>query len=207
MTKISILFLIVLFASVQEVFAQAYDSDWVMWNNRGGQALKKGDYKKAELFFEKALLVSKKFGNTSKQKASSLNNLAGVYMQQGLWKEAESYLVLSLSMREDLLSPKDTTLANTCHNLGVCAFHQEKLADARRYFSRALDIRYEANHEDQKMVKEMTWLSKVLIRQGNLDQAEKLLGDALVFSRKDPKNTTATQEISGMLKELKVKGD
>ena len=113
--------------------------------------MKRKDFRKAELFFEKALLESKKYGNRSKEMASSINNLAGVSMEQELWKDAESYLVLALSMREDILDPKDPGIANTCFNLGICAFKQEKLGEAARYFSRAIDIRYSLDQNDPRI--------------------------------------------------------
>ena len=167
-----------LFISVLDAKADSYDNKWVMYNNMGGLALSKHDFKKAETFFERALLESKKFGNSSKQQATTINNLAGVYMAQEKWKDAESYLVLALSMREDVLNSKDPRLANTCYNLGVCSFKMGKISDARRYFERALDVRYQVDANDPHISDELKWLSRTLEAQGLHDDAVKVLTKA-----------------------------
>lgn len=149
--------------------------------------MQKKEYKKAEAFFERSLLESKSFGNRSKEMASSINALAGVHMEQQQWKEAESYLVLALSMREDLLSERDPRIANTCFNLGVCCFNQDKLSEAGHYFERALDTRYSyksGKPEDPHIADELAWLSKVYARQGRQTDAIDVLEQALSIKRK-----------------------
>lgn len=192
--QLALLFSLVLFLA-PEVNAANYDAKWIMYNNLGGQALSKREFKKAETFFEKALLESRKFGNSSKQQAASINNLAGVYMQQEKWKDAESYLVLALSMREDVLNSKDPKLANTCYNLGVCSFKMGKYSDARRYFERALDVRYQVDANDPHISDELKWLSRALEKQGLHDDAVKTLKKAhLLASKQSPKKAKAIKE-------------
>lgn len=149
--------------------------------------MEKKEYKKAEAFFERSLLESKSFGNRSKEMASSINALAGVHMEQKQWKEAESYLVLGLSMREELLSEHDPRIANTCFNLGVCCFNQDKLSEAEHYFERALDTRYSYKSdkpEDPHITEELTWLARVYARQGRQTDAIEVLEQALSIKKK-----------------------
>ena len=200
---ILLLFLALSFIPSNEVHAEGYNHRWIALTNAGGQAMKRKDFRKAELFFEKALLESKKYGNRSKEMASSINNLAGVSMEQELWKDAESYLVLALSMREDILDPKDPGIANTCFNLGICAFKQEKLGEAARYFSRAIDIRYSLDQNDPRISQEMAWLARVYKKQGRIDQAKSALEDAIamrkrVLKKKDPTLASMEQQLSSL---------
>ena len=164
--------------------AQSYNARWASMINQGGICMQKKEYKKAEAFFERSLLESKSFGNRSKEMASSINALAGVHMEQQQWKEAESYLVLALSMREDLLSERDPRIANTCFNLGVCCFNQDKLSEAGHYFERALDTRYSYKPEDPHIADELAWLSKVYARQGRQTDAIDVLEQALSIKKK-----------------------
>ncbi|HMO24471.1 MAG TPA: tetratricopeptide repeat protein [Candidatus Melainabacteria bacterium] len=167
--------------------AQSYNARWAAYINQGGICMEKKEYKKAEAFFERSLLESKSFGNRSKEMASSINALAGVHMEQKHWKEAESYLVLALSMREDLLSERDPRIANTCFNLGVCCYKQDKLSEAGHYFERALDTRYSyksGKPEDPHIAEELIWLSRVYARQGRQTDAIEVLEQALSIKKK-----------------------
>jgi tetratricopeptide (TPR) repeat protein len=68
------------------LFAQS----WQELNEKGMQAYQAGNYKEAISYFEKALKqAEKKFGKNHENYATSCNNLAWLYDEQGRYAEAE----------------------------------------------------------------------------------------------------------------------
>jgi CHAT domain-containing protein/Tfp pilus assembly protein PilF len=73
--------------------------------------------------------------------ATSLNNLGGLYRDQGRWGEAEALFHRSLQMREAALGPAHPEVATSLNNLGGLYRDQGRWGEAEALFQRAIQMR------------------------------------------------------------------
>ena len=92
-------------------------TNWEMSNDVGRQAYQQGDYAEAEKAWLAALKQAETFGPEDSRLAGSLNNLAGVYHDQGNYAEAEPLLKRAAVIYEKALGPEHPRLAGSLHNL------------------------------------------------------------------------------------------
>jgi len=105
-------------------------------------------------------------GPDHKYVASSLNNLAGLYIKEGKYEAAEPLFERSLAIYEKALGPDHPDVAATLSNLGVLYKEQARYSDAEPLFDRALDIFEKAlgrNHPD---------VAPALMNRANLYRAQ-----------------------------------
>ena len=72
--------------------------------------------------------------------AQSLNNLAGLYRDQGKYAEAEPLFQRALAIRERTLGPEHPEAARSLQNLAVLYNDQGKYAEAEPLYQRSLAI-------------------------------------------------------------------
>ena len=95
-------FLILLFILSFSVLANA--QSWQELNEQVVALCAKGEYKKAILVGEKAIIAAKKkFGTDHPDYATSLNNLAGPYEGMGRYEKAEPLYVQAMAIRKKVL--------------------------------------------------------------------------------------------------------
>lgn len=164
----------------------AAENDWTRLANLGGRALSVGDYKNAEAFFIQGLkAASLAFGDESEPVAASVNNLGGLYMEQGLWEEAATRLKLALSIRRKVLSNDDPKLANTLFNLGICSYNLDNLDTAEDLIRESLDIRARIEgNEGLSVASELLWLSRVYEGQLRYKEAEGCIDRSIAIYEK-----------------------
>jgi CHAT domain-containing protein len=91
-------------------------------------------YKRSLAIYEKAL------GPDHPNVATSLNNLAELYRQQGRDEDAEPLYKRSLAIREEALGPDHPDVATSLNNLAVLYAAQGRYADAEPLLKRSLAI-------------------------------------------------------------------
>src|SRR5205807_1216345 len=72
--------------------------------------------------------------------ANSLNNLAGLYNNQGKYEQAEPLLVRALEIREQQLGADHPDTAGSLYCLAYLYQHQKKYEQAEPLYKRALSI-------------------------------------------------------------------
>ena len=100
-----------------------------------------GAYEQALPWYKKCLSVTReRFGEEHPDTATSLNNLALLYIKQGRYKEAEPLHLESLEMRKKLLGEEHPDVALSLWSLGSLYKKQERYSEARYLYEEALKI-------------------------------------------------------------------
>jgi tetratricopeptide (TPR) repeat protein len=91
----------------------------------------------AQEYFEKAIVLQTKFQKLE-AKASSLNNLAGLYNSQGRYSEAEPRYLEALEMRKRLFTGDHPDVATSLNNLALLYHNQGRYSEAEPLYLGAL---------------------------------------------------------------------
>ena len=113
-------------------------SPWEIYTQAGAEAYQRVDLAEAEKQFSAALREAEKFGPEDPRRATSLNNLAGLYHSQGKYAEAESLYRWALAILEKALGPEHPQVATSLNNLAGLYHSQGKYAEAEPLFQRAV---------------------------------------------------------------------
>lgn len=147
-----------------------------------------GDYAKAQDYYQKAKdayqtaqpLLEATLGSDHPEVATSLTDLAVIYVAQGKYGEAEPLFEQSLAILEKVVEqPDDDSLVEPIENLATCYKAQGKYGEAEALYNRALEIRRNKfkNHSGSaQSVNNLAWL---YYEQGKYAQAETLFKDSL----------------------------
>ena len=127
----------VLLASTQ---ASAQSTPWETSTAAGLEAYQQGRYGEAEKYLSAALKEAENFGPEDPRLATSLNNLAGIYVTQGKYAEAEPLYKRSLA----ILGPEHPDVAASLNNLAVLYDNQGRYEEAEPLYQRALAVYEEA---------------------------------------------------------------
>lgn len=107
------------------------------------------------------------------QTATTLNNLAGIYREQGDFGEAEQAYTRALNVRESVLGGEHPKVAETLNNLGLLYQRQGKYQTAEQVYTRALKIEESTFDEEQPQLAEtLNNLGLLYWRQGKHKEAE-----------------------------------
>jgi tetratricopeptide (TPR) repeat protein len=100
--------------------ASAGEAEWQAHMKAGMAAYQRGDYRSAAASFAAALKEAEAFGESHQRFATTINNLAVMYMHQGRYAEAEPLYRRTLSIYEKALGPDHPDLGTTLNNLAGC---------------------------------------------------------------------------------------
>lgn len=116
--------------------------------------------------------------------AAALFERAGSYLrEQGQYAEAETLLRLSLTLREQHLSPDDLALASSLSNLAGLYFYQDRYQQAVALVEGAFAIRLQwLGTDHQETTESLKHLALLYLRQEQYEQAEPLLLQSLTIS-------------------------
>ncbi len=118
--------------------------DWQLWEKdyvAGAQAYQQGRYAQAEKSWLAALEQAKEFGDDNFLLATSLNNLAGLYQDQGRYAEAEPLFQRSLAIAEKALGPEHPDVATSLENYAFLLREMGRDTEAEKLEERARAIR------------------------------------------------------------------
>ena len=121
-----------------------YAQDTTKWeksNAAGMKAYEEGRYAEAEKRWLAALEEAENFGPDDERLATSLNNLAGLYDNQGKHAEAEPLYQRALAIVEKALAPEHPDLATSLENYARLLRKIDRDAEAKKLESRAQAIR------------------------------------------------------------------
>ena len=104
--------------SAPSVCAEGAGIEWDILNDEVVELYRTGQYARAVVVGKKALKVAEEIvGPDHPSVATSLNNLAGLYMTQGQYAAAEPLYKRALSIDEKALGPDHPGVATTLNNL------------------------------------------------------------------------------------------
>jgi tetratricopeptide (TPR) repeat protein len=140
-----------------------------------------GNYKEAESVAAQAVnLARKNFDAESEHFADSLNDLAKLYLAQGLFEKAEMRFKNSLTIYEKLLGPQHPKNATSLNNLALVYDTKGRHKDAGQLYKRSLTVLENAYGSDhQETATALNNLGNFYRTQGRYDDAESLLKQAL----------------------------
>jgi tetratricopeptide (TPR) repeat protein len=143
-----------------------------IYNIIGNALYEVGHLKDALLYYIKSLNLAEDLGNTDMQ-AIILNNIAGIYKDEGALDKALSYYQESLRLKKD-----EKTKAPTYNNIAMIYFQKGDYQKAVECFQKALEIneKYENSHK-ASIVK--LNLGNLYREMKNYENAEKYLLEGL----------------------------
>ncbi len=120
--------------------AFAQGGQWNTLNAAGFEAYHRGDYAEAEKEWSAALKKAEGFGPQNPRLATSLNNLAVLYLTQGRYAETVPLFKRALAIDEKTFGPEHPEVATDLNNLAELYRAQGKYAEAEPLHERALAI-------------------------------------------------------------------
>ncbi len=123
------------------VHAFAQGGQWNTLNAAGIEAYQRGDYAEAEKQWSAALKEAEGFGPQDPRLATSLNNLAIIYNEQGRYAEAEPLYKRALAIWEKALGPEHPRVAKSLENYAALLRETGRGAEAGKMEARAKAIR------------------------------------------------------------------
>ena len=110
-------------------------------NQTGLYLSKRARYQEAEPLYQRALSIDKQvYGPDRPEVATTFNNLAELYRNQGKYAQAEPLYQRALAISEQQLEAKHPDTALSLNNLALLYFRQGKYAEAEPLYQRALHI-------------------------------------------------------------------
>ena len=151
----------------------------VYFYNRAAYAESEPLYQQARTIYEKVL------GPDHLDLATTLNNLARLYVAQDRYAEAESLYQQAITIKEKAFGSDHPELAITLDNLGQLYYRQYRYAEAKLLYQRALVI-YEGTPElnHPSLGISLNNLAKLYTDQGCYTKAEPLYQRALMIEEK-----------------------
>ena len=116
--------------------APAQLTSWQMNNAAGEEAYKQGRYAEAEKTWLATLKEAESFGPQDPRLATSLNNLALLYLTQSKYAEAEPLLKRALAIWEKALGPEHPNVATSLENYAALLRETNREGEAEARNSR-----------------------------------------------------------------------
>jgi len=155
--------------------ASAQDTQWEKTMAAAVKAYEEGCYAEAEKLLLAALKQAEKLGPNDPRLTASLNNLAGLYEDQGKDAQAEPLYQRSLAILEKSLGPDHPHIALSLNNLAALYDNQGSYTQAEPLYQQALAIREKTVGPDHPKVAESLENYAALLRKMNREaEAEKL---------------------------------
>ncbi|OBQ28790.1 MAG: hypothetical protein AN483_13835 [Aphanizomenon flos-aquae MDT14a] len=138
----------------------------------------------AQEYLEKAIVLQTKFQKLEAL-ATSLNNLANLYYNQGKYSEAEPLYLDALEMRKQLFTGDHPDVASSLNNLALLYHNQGKYSEAEPLYLDALEMTkrlFTGDHPD--VASSLNNLALLYHNQGKYSEAEPLYLDALEMTKR-----------------------
>jgi len=162
----------------------------------GQRLLGNNEFDKAEESFEKALAEAEKSGKDKEKIAAAKAGLAGVYVAQENYDDAENLYSEALGIEEDLGDAKNATTEKIYHGLGTINLERNASAKAEKYFTKAVEIQEALPDADEgETASLLSGLGRVYLTrnqkakaQANLEQALDILDGMKQKNYKEEQN-------------------
>jgi len=153
-------------------------------NSLGTAYFRKGDLKKAEELFNRAM-EDLPNNDGFYGKADLLNNLGAIYHIKRQYAKSEEYLTRALSIVEQQVGPRHPDLTFTLNSLAVLYSSTGQYEKAEQQFLRALGILGDDPVFETRAAKIMQGLSRAYVAAGRTHDAEETLSKAGAIARRN----------------------
>jgi len=154
-------------------------------NHLGRVRRRRGDYDEAEKLLRESLdMRVRLFGRVSDPVAESLADLSWLYSQEGKGPEAEPLLRESIDIGEKLRGERDRDVLSRLSDLALLVSEKGDHHDAERIFRRTVRLQREVLGEHPDLATTLYNFSEELRGQDHVDEAERVLEEALAIDRK-----------------------
>lgn len=198
--------------AIQEKLADADETDLAnSLNTLGSLYQDKGDFTRAEPFFQRAVaLWEKSLGAEHLNVAVALNNLASLYHIKRDFARAEPLFQRALAIREKSLGPSHPDVALILNNLAVLNHMKASFPQAEQFYQRALEIREKTlapDHAD--LGQSYSNLATLYRDKGDYARAEPLFKRALGLREKSlgPDHPNVATTLNALAVLYQAKGD
>ena len=143
---------------------------WEEYTTEGISSLGANNYRRAERFFNRALVQAEQLG--PQEKGISLNGLGELYRREGRREEAERMFRRALDVKETALGPHHPDVATTLVNLALLYVAGRRSEEAAPLVERALTIQEKRLGTDHPSHRRMLILLADIYRElGRADEA------------------------------------
>ncbi|HZO75449.1 MAG TPA: FxSxx-COOH system tetratricopeptide repeat protein [Ktedonobacteraceae bacterium] len=167
-------------------------------------------YEQAKPLYLRALQILERARRPEPLKmASTLNNLALLFVQQGDFAQAEPLYLQALRIREQALGPEHRDVAGPLNNLALLYRRQGNYEQAEPLYLRALRILEQAQGpEHPGVIPVLNNLALFYCEQGNYEQAEPLYLRALSIHEqaKEPDQAHIAHSLNGLAEMYRKQG-
>ena len=143
-----------------------------------------GDYAKAELLYQEALGIEEKLAPESGGTANALNDLGGMYADEGEYAKAEALFQKALRIKQKVYRPEDPRTTVTIMNLGWVYMKMGEYAKAEPLLHEALRIWQKLRPEHFETMESLNDLAELYRALGEYNKAKPLCEEALRISKK-----------------------
>jgi tetratricopeptide (TPR) repeat protein len=173
-----------------------------------GYLSRRAQYPQAEPLYQRALAIyEQQLGPQHPSTATSLNNLAELYRDQGKYEQAEPLYQRALAIREQQLGPQHPFTATSLDNLARLYRTQGKYEQAEPLLKRALAIQEkQLGPQHPHTARSLNNLAGLYRGQGKYDQAEPLYQRALAIYEQQlgpqhPSTATSLNNLAGLYRD------
>src|SRR5438034_5555086 len=147
---------------------------------RAQEASDRGDYKEAEVLYERALLLFERaLGPEDLRLVGPLANLADAYRVLGKFDRAEVLYARVAFLMEEAFGPSDIHLGAALASTAEAVASQGQYARAKNLYERALSIYLTSlGTEDPRTVRLLSEFAELLVKLNRRDEAEALKAGA-----------------------------
>jgi len=151
-------------------------------NNLGRVYYTRGDYRRSEAQYLKALAIREKRGSQDPGVAEVLANVGGVYYSWGRYDDAVRVLERALTIQGKQLPPNHPSMATSNFNLAAVYLNRGDFRNAVARFDRALSIDRQAlDPQHPRLATRMVGLAEALRLSGEYARADALYEQALTI--------------------------
>lgn len=179
---ISLIIFLLLVLSTDKLNSQT----WIELNNAGIENYKKGSYKEAIGYFEKAVKQAEsEFGTNHKNYASSVSNLAVMYLYTSHYSKAEPMLLKAITIIREVLGESSSEYSVSLKNLAGLYMDIGVYTKAEPLYKELVKIKKEYPEETQEnYASALNSLASVYGHIGKYSEAEALYMESMKI-RKD----------------------
>jgi len=149
-------------------------TQWDKYIDAGNAAYRQRQYARALESFSAALKEAESFGPNDSRLATSLNNLALVYDEQGKYAEAEPLYKRALAILEKAFGPNHSSVATSLNNLAALYCSQGKYAEAEPLYKRSLQIREGLDPNGPDVAQSLANYAVLLRKTKRVEQAKQM---------------------------------
>jgi len=169
--------IIVSFSSVSGGFAQS--TEWKSYTHMSNEAFKSGDYDKAKIYCEKALVEAKKFGPRDLRVAINSGDLGAVLCKLGEYSKGHELLVQALDIVKEKAGVDNALYASGLRTLAHCMRDLGKDEQANLMLRQAIAILDHQKTGKDCLASCLNQLTTLDIESGNLKEADELVSKCL----------------------------